>query len=120
MKFSNSHEWVELSDDIATVGITNYGRMHLGDIVNISLPEVNKYVKAQEEICIVESNKAAVDVHSPVSGKIIEVNESLIKDIKDLNVSPEEKGWLFKVQVSDKSEYDQLLSLDEYEKQVSQ
>ncbi|NGX52319.1 MAG: Glycine cleavage system H protein [Candidatus Anoxychlamydiales bacterium] len=119
MKFSTAHEWVEIVSDIATTGVTNFGRMHLGEIVNIKLPEVNSDVKANEAICVLESNKAAVDIHSPMSGKIIEINDKLEKDLKDLNTSAEEKGWLFKVKITDPKEENNLMDLDEYEKKVS-
>ena len=119
MKFSNTHEWVEIKNDIATVGVTNFGRMHLGDVANIKLPEKNKEVKANEAVCVLESNKAVVDIHSPMSGKIVEINDKLNSDLKDLNTSPEEKGWLFKVKISDPNEENDLMTLDEYEKKVS-
>ena len=119
MKFSSTHEWVEIKADIATIGVTNFGRMHLGEIVNIKLPKINSEVKANEAICVLESNKAAVDIHSPMSGKIIEINDKLEKDLKDLNTSAEEKGWLFKVKIIDPKEEKDLMDLDEYEKKVS-
>jgi len=119
MKFSKTHEWVEIKGDIATIGVTNFGRMHLGEIVNIKLPNLNKDVKANEAICVLESNKAAVDIHSPMSGKIIEVNNKLEKNLEDLNTSAEEKGWLFKVKITDPKEENNLMDLDEYEKKVS-
>lgn len=119
MKFSNNHEWVEISDDIATIGITNFGRMHLGEVLNINLPEIEKDIKANEEVVVLESNKAAIDVHSPMSGKIIEINDKLNKDLSDLNTSPEEKGWIFKVKIKAPKEFDELMSLEEYEKKIS-
>ena len=119
MKFSSSHEWVELNDNIATVGITNYGRMHLGDVINITLPEIGKEVKASDAICVLESNKAAVDSHSPMSGKVTQINEELKTNLDKLNKAPETEGWLFKLQVSDPKELDQLMNLEEYEKKVS-
>jgi len=119
MKFSNTHEWVEIKNDIATTGISNFGRMHLGEIVNIKLPEMNREVKKNEAVCILESNKTAIDVHSLMSGKIVQVNENLYKDLKDLNASPEEKGWLFKVKITKPKEEEDLMTLDEYEKKVS-
>lgn len=119
MKFSNTHEWVELDNDIATIGITNFGRMHLGEIVNIQLPKVGKQVKSKEEVGVVESNKAAVDFHSPLSGEIIEINKKLNNDLDILNREPEKKGWLFKVKVQNPKEFNSLMSLEEYEKKVS-
>ncbi len=119
MKFSQTHEWVDQNNEIATVGITNYGRMHLGDIVNIKLPEVNKEVTKDQEVCIIESNKAAVDVHSPISGTIIEINQTLSENISILNSSPEKDGWIFKVKMKNPKELDALMDLKKYEKKVS-
>ncbi|NGX64058.1 MAG: Glycine cleavage system H protein [Candidatus Anoxychlamydiales bacterium] len=119
MKFSNTHEWVEDQNGTAIVGITNFGRMHLGDIINIKLPNKGTKVKANEEVAVIESNKAAVDAHSPISGDIIDVNEELNKNIDLINTSPEEKGWLFKVKMNNLEELNSLMSLEEYEKKVS-
>ncbi|MBN2478827.1 MAG: glycine cleavage system protein GcvH [Parachlamydiales bacterium] len=119
MKFSSTHEWGEINNDIVTVGITNFGRMHLGEVVNLTLPKIHEKVKANQEVCVVESNKAAVDVHSPVSGKIVETNNKILKDLEILNKSPEEEGWLFKVKVKNLDEFNKLMSLEEYEKKIS-
>jgi glycine cleavage system H protein len=119
MKFSSSHEWVELIDDnIAIIGITNYGKMHLGNIVNIQLPTLSK-VKQNQEVCVIESEKAAIDVHSPISGEIIEVNKELEQSLDKVNNSPEKDGWIFKIKIDDKNELNKLLSFDEYEKKLS-
>src|ERR1700733_12533043 len=77
MKFSETHEWVEEKDGIATIGITHFAQKELGEIVYVELPEVGKSVKAGEEAAVLESTKAAADVYSPVSGKVIEINERL-------------------------------------------
>ena len=120
MKFSYAHEWVEIQDDIATVGITNFGRMHLGEIVNVQFPEIGKKIKKNQAVVVLESNKAAVDVHSPMSGEIVKVNEELKKDLTNLNTASETKGWLFKLKILDIKEYDDLLDFDEYEKRISE
>jgi glycine cleavage system H protein len=119
MKFSNTHEWVELQKDIATIGITNFGRIHLGEVVNIQLPKIGKKVKSSQEVGVLESNKAAVDFHSPLSGEIVQVNDKLKKDLSSLNVSPEKDGWIFKVRIDNPKEYDALMTFKEYEKKVS-
>lgn len=119
MKFSVTHEWVKLEKDIATVGITNFGRMHLGEIVNIRLPKVGRRIKKGEEAGVLESNKAAVDFHSPVSGKIVQINKKLNKELSSLNNSAENEGWLFKVKIDDSNELKSLMSLEEYEKKIA-
>ncbi|NGX56280.1 MAG: Glycine cleavage system H protein [Candidatus Anoxychlamydiales bacterium] len=119
MRFSNSHEWAEKFDEnTLIIGITNYGKMHLGQIINIKLPDLKK-VNANEEVCIVESDKAAVDVHSPISGEIIDVNKELNQSLDKLNTSPEKEGWIFKIKVQNFDEFEKLLSLEDYEKKVS-
>ncbi|EKD28983.1 MAG: Glycine cleavage system H protein [uncultured bacterium] len=119
MEFSLTHEWVNLENGIATIGITNFGRMHLGEIVNIQLPDIGKVVKSGEEVGILESNKAAVDFHSPISGKIVEINDKLNQELDSLNKSPEDEGWLFKVKADNPKELESLMSLDEYEKKLT-
>ena len=77
-KYTEDHEWVSLSDDIATVGISNHAQESLGDIVFIELPTIGKSVKAKEEICVIESVKAASDIYSPLDGEIIEINTKIL------------------------------------------
>ena len=109
MKFAPSHEWIRVEKGIGTVGITDYAQSELGDIVYIELPSVGKAVQAGEEAVVLESTKAAADIYSPVSGEIVAVNESLIKDPQRINRSAEEEGWLFKIRLSNPKELDGLL-----------
>lgn len=109
MKYSETHEWIDVKDGIGIVGVTNYAQKELGDIVYVELPKINSEIKLGQEAAVLESTKAAADVYTPVSGKIIEVNPAL-ESVPDLiNTSPEEKGWLFKIQLSDPKELDGLL-----------
>ena len=80
MRFTESHEWLQLKGNVGTVGITDYAQRELGEIVFIELPKVGHKVKAGQETCVLESTKAAADVYAPVSGKIIAVNEDLRKN----------------------------------------
>jgi glycine cleavage system H protein len=114
MKYTNSHEWIFLEKDIATVGISFFAKKHFGDIVYINLPKIGKVVKALDEVCILESTKSAVDIYSPVSGKITQVNKKLLKDLKDLNASPEDRGWLFKIKMTNLKEYENFLDEKSY------
>lgn len=114
MKYTKTHEWVKNEGEMATVGVTNYAQNQLGDIVYVELPKVGKVVKAGEEAAVLESTKAAADVYSPVSGEIIEVNEELIKQAELVNVSPEQKGWLFKVRLSKVEELDDMMNETDY------
>lgn len=114
MKFTITHEWVALDQKIATCGISNYAQKELGEIVFIQLPKVGNKVKKEEEVVILESTKAAVDLYSPLSGKIIEVNQELIATPEKINRDPEKSGWLFKIEIKDTKEWDQLLTEQQY------
>ena len=115
LRYTKSHEWIEtISDDTYRVGISDHAQDLLGDMVFIELPEVGAAVSAQDECAVVESVKAASDVYSPLSGEILETNESL-EDSPDLvNRDPYGDGWLFIVKATDSSELDELMSADEY------
>ena len=107
--FTDEHEWIDLEGDTATVGITDYAQGQLGDIVFVELPEVGTMVEKGKDAAVVESVKAASDVYAPLSGEVVEVNDSLEDDPALVNSSPEEDGWFFKMTVSDKSELEGLM-----------
>lgn len=109
MKFTDSHEWIDYQNDVGTVGVTQFAQKELGDIVYVELPKVGKHIKAGEEAAVLESTKAAADVYSPVSGTIVEINNSLSTASELVNQSPETKGWIFKIKLSDPSELNKLL-----------
>ena len=113
-KYTEDHEWVSLSDDIATVGISNHAQESLGDIVFIELPTIGKSVKAKEEICVIESVKAASDIYSPLDGEIIEINNQLETDASIINKDAVNTGWIFKIKLTDVSQFNILLSSDDY------
>lgn len=115
MKYTDSHEWVELEGSIGTVGVTFHAQKELGDIVFVELPSVSKSVKKGEEVAVLESTKAAADVYSPISGTILEVNEKLKDEASLINTAPEKEGWLYKIEISDPGELEALLDLTEYE-----
>lgn len=113
--FTKDHEWVSIGEDgIGTVGITDHATDALGDIVFVELPTVGADIVVGDSVVVVESVKAASDVYSPVSGKIIEVNEELFDNPAIVNEYPEENGWLFKIELSDTSEVENLLSAEQY------
>ena len=116
MKFTDSHEWIEWEGkDVARVGITPYAQKELGDIVYIELPIVGKQVNAKQEVAVLESTKAAADIYSPVSGIIVAVNEKLRTNPEQVNQSPEQEGWIYKIQLSDPAEIDLLMDQAEYQ-----
>ncbi len=119
MHYSETHEWITTQGDIGTVGISNHAQKELGDIVYVELPQVGRVVKAGEEVAVVESTKAASDVYSPVSGKILGVNEALKEHPDWINHSAEEKGWIFRVQLSNPQEIEQLQDAQTYNRSFS-
>lgn len=115
MKYSQSHEWVNVKEGIAHVGISDFAQKELGDVVYVELPVVGHQVKAGEEAVVLESTKAAVDIYSPVSGKILSINESLRENPETVNQSPETKGWLYTIQLTNPSELDALMDASAYQ-----
>ena len=116
LKFSKEHEWIKLDGDIATIGITKHATEMLGDIVFVELPENGSSVEKDGNAGVVESTKAASDVYTPVSGKVVECNQSIVDDPSKINSDPENQAWFFKLKIKDKTEMDSLMTKDEYEK----
>ncbi len=115
LKYLSSHEWARVeTDGIVAVGITDHAQEALGDVVYVETPEVGSTVNAGEEAGVVESVKAASDIFSPVSGEVVEVNESLEDEPETVNSSPYDDGWFFKVKASDLTELDGAMTADEY------
>jgi len=110
----------KLEGNIAIIGITYHAQEELGDIVHIDLPEVGKEVKQNEVLAVVESVKSASDVYSPLSGKVIEVNENLKTKPELINEDPYNAGWIVKLELSDPKEYESLLSAEEYKKLIGE
>ena len=105
---------MKLEGDTAIVGITNHAQESLGDIVFVDLPAVGREVKAKEELCVIESVKAASDIYSPIDGEVLEVNENLSNDASIVNQDAENEGWIFKLKLSDISQLNNLMTLDQY------
>jgi glycine cleavage system H protein len=116
VKFSKEHEWIKLDGDTATIGITQHATEMLGDIVFVELPEIGSSVAKDGNAGVVESTKAASDIYTPVSGKIIENNQSIVDDPAKVNSDPENEGWFFKLKITNKSEMDLLMNKEDYEK----
>ncbi len=115
LRYAESHEWVSLDGEIATVGITDYAQHALGDIVYVDMPEVGDEVTAGEDFGAVESVKAASDLYSPVTGEVVEINEAL-EDEPGLINQDAFANWIMKVKVADPSELDALLDAAAYAK----
>lgn len=119
MKFTETHEWIELQHNIGVVGVTDHAQKELGEIVYVELPNIGKQVKAQEEVAVLESTKAAADVYSPVSGTIVEVNTALNETSDLVNKSAEKEGWIYKIHLSQPEEINHLLDRDAYQAKFS-
>ena len=115
LKYASTHEWISINEEgLVTVGISDHAQEALGDIVFIELPEAGTSVNAKEEVAVVESVKAASDVYSPITGEVIEVNETLIDSPETVNESPYELGWFFKIRMENEAELDDLMNSDTY------
>ena len=114
MKFTKEHEWVVTENDTATIGITDYAKEALGDLVFLELPETGRSVSKGDDFAVVESVKAASEIYTPVSGEIIEVHESLADNLDDLG-GDSAKGWIVKVKISNTSETEELMDKEAYE-----
>jgi len=113
--FTKEHEWVKISGTTATVGISNHAAHELGDVTFVELPPVGKTVKQFETLAAIESVKAASDIYSPVSGKVITVNETLETTPEVVNESAEESGWICVLEVADAGEVASLMNRGAYE-----
>lgn len=119
MKYTDSHEWLEWEQgDVLRVGITDYAQRELGDIVYVELPSVGSQVNAKQEVAVLESTKAAVDIYSPVAGVIVEINKKLQTSPELINDSPDQEGWIYKVKGVDPVEVDPLMDQVAYEAMI--
>ena len=119
LKYAKSHEWVRVSDDTATVGITDHAQHELTDIVFIELPEIGKQFKSGDACAVVESVKTASDIYAPVSGEILETNQAVVDNPALANTEPYAGGWFFKIKLSNPAELKALLSPEKYQAQIS-
>lgn len=116
LKYTKTDEWVKMDGNIATIGISDYAQDQLSDIVYLEfVKDVDEIINKDEKISTIESVKAAGDVVAPVSGKIIEVNESLADKPEIINTDPYGNAWIYKIEVSNSSDYESLMSAKEYE-----
>jgi len=118
LKYAKSHEWVRVSGDTATIGISDHAQAELTDIVFVELPATGRQVKAGEACAVVESVKTASDIYSPVSGEITEVNKAAVDNPSLVNSEPTAGGWFFKIKLSHPAELNALLSPEDYQKQI--
>jgi len=115
IRFTREHEWVVMRNEIATIGISDFAQNQLGDIVSIELPKIGSTFKQMQAMAIVDSVKASSDIFSPLSGVVSEINENLIEQPELINQSPYESGWILKIKPSQQSEFDSLMTKEEYD-----
>ncbi len=119
LRYAESHEWILVNNGIGTVGITDHAQHELSDVVYVEVPKIGKSVSAKETIAVVESVKAASDIYSPVSGEVVEVNDSLGSDPALINTDPFGKAWIYKIKLSNPSEVDSLKDAKAYAAQIA-
>lgn len=120
LKFAESHEWLALDGDVATIGISNHAQGELGDIVYIEFKEKGEEVEQFEECGSLESVKAVSEIKSPISGEVIEINNEIIDKPEIINSDPYNKGWVAKIKISDESELDKLMDFEAYQKFIEE
>jgi glycine cleavage system H protein len=119
VKFSKDHEWVSVTGDIATIGITNHAQEQLGDVVFVELPAIGKKVSKGGDAAVVESVKAASEVYAPVTGEVVAINKELEGDPALVNRGAEGDGWFMKVKLSNPKEISELMDKAAYDKFVA-
>ncbi|MBI1289429.1 MAG: glycine cleavage system protein GcvH [Flavobacteriales bacterium] len=114
LKYTKEHEWIKIEGNVATVGITDFAQGELGDIVYVEIETETETLAADEVFGTVEAVKTVSDLFMPMSGEVAEVNQGLEADPEAVNRDPYGAGWMIKIELSDPSEADNLLSADEY------
>ena len=116
-KYAKSHEYVHFDDKdkVGTIGITDYAQKELGDVVFVELPQVGTQLEAGDELGSIESVKAVSELFAPVSGEVVEINETLADKPELVNTDPYGDGWMIRVRLSDTTELDDLMNAEEYE-----
>ena len=114
MKYTKEHEWLRVEGDLVVVGITEHAATQLGDVVFVELPEVEAVVAEGDEVCVIESVKAASDILAPLDGEIVAVNQKIVDNPGLVNEDPTGAAWFFKMRVEDLSVLDDLMDEDEY------
>ena len=114
LRYTQDHEWVEIEEGVATVGITYYAQGELGDVVYAELPEIGEQAVQGKAFGLVEAVKTVADLYAPVSGEVVDVNTHLAKNPGLINESPYEEGWIIKIRVKDEGELEILLDAQGY------
>ncbi len=118
LKYTKEHEWARRDGDVVTVGITEYAQGELGDVVFVELPQVGDSVEMDDTFGTIEAVKAVADLFSPLSGEVVEINESLSDDPEKVNKDPYGDGWMVKIKMSDASQWDEMMSAEDYKEHI--
>lgn len=118
LKYTKDHEWVKKDGNIAVIGITDYAQGELGDVVFVELPQTGDQVNKDDTFGSIEAVKAVADLFCPLSGKVIEINDALGDKPETVNNDPYGEGWMVKIETSDDSEWDSLMSSSDYQNHV--
>jgi glycine cleavage system H protein len=118
LKYTKEHEWINVSENSATIGITDFAQGELGDIVFVELPNLGDLFSKDDVFGTVEAVKTVADLYIPISGKVIAVNEELESNPELINSNPYDKGWIIEIELNDPSEMNTLLSHDKYEELI--
>ena len=114
LKYTKDHEWVRLEGDIATVGVTDFAQGELGDVVYVEVETIGEILDSEEVFGTIEAVKTVSDLFMPMSGEVLELNENIEDDPEAVNEDPYGNGWMIKIKLSDASEFNSLLSAEEY------
>lgn len=118
LKYTKDHEWVKIDGDVATIGVTDFAQGELGDIVYVEVETLDETLDKEEVFGTVEAVKTVSDLFMPLSGEIIEFNDSLEDEPEKVNDDPYGEGWMIKIKMSDSSEAEELLSADDYKEVI--
>ncbi|RUM59889.1 MAG: glycine cleavage system protein GcvH [Persephonella sp.] len=118
--YTKEHTWVKIDDKLAVIGITDYGQDQLGTVVYVELPQKGDFVDAGEKVASIESLKATVDIFSPLTGKITNINDELNNEPDLINSEPYTSGWLYEIEMKDPSEIEDLLTAEDYKKYLEE
>ncbi len=118
LRYRESHEWIDPTQDPSPVGITDHAQEELTDVVFAELPKVGRQVAAGDQVAVIESVKAASDIYAPVAGEIVAVNDALVSNPALINTDPYGAGWMFKIKLANAADVEAMLSPEAYRKQI--
>jgi glycine cleavage system H protein len=120
LRYTKTHEWVRREGNYVTVGITDYAQKEISDVVFVELPKIGNGVQLAKPVAVVESVKAAFDIYAPVSGKVLKVSTELESNPALVNQDPYGRGWFLEIEMTNPSEWDSLLTAEDYERLLKQ